>query len=142
MASLIAVISLLLIYVVPRFSEMFESFGAKLPLPTRIVMEASNYAPVILITVGIISAIFIFVLRAFEEKETVKIAVDKLLCTFPVIGALRRRVQSARLANMLSSLLRSGATVVDAIDLCIRSSFGTQIGLSLYEARQDIVEGR
>jgi len=108
-------IILLLTFVLPRFTPIFAQAGAQLPTPTRILIAigdfVSGYGTVILI--GILGA-FLVANRALKETRFA-MAFARTLLKLPIVGTLIRRVEAARLARTLGTLLRNGVGLVSAL---------------------------
>src|SRR5687767_5313980 len=100
-----AVITLILWKVVPAFTELFESMNADLPLPTRIVIGASqfvgNFGFFIIIGFFIVAA----VLRSYYKTPKGRHVVDGLLLKAPIFGPLLRKIAVARFTRTMSTLI-------------------------------------
>ncbi|MEM9495939.1 MAG: type II secretion system inner membrane protein GspF [Pseudomonadota bacterium] len=109
------VVTALMIFVVPKIVEQFNTFGAQLPLVTRIVIGISdsvvNYG-----LYGALAALLIGagVWRALKEKP-VRLAVDRQVLRLPVIGRLARAGDGARFSRTLATLTAGGAPLLDAL---------------------------
>jgi type IV pilus assembly protein PilC len=142
LSALGVVLAILFIYVVPNFAELFESFDAQLPKPTQWVIAAGEYAP------GIIFSLLIFICSSLLLSGTLKQqlqwqrTVDQSLLRVPLIGAMRAKVQTARLASTMTNLMASGASIIEILDLTISSFRGTQLGLTLERTKTAIVDGQ
>ena len=127
----------IMLFVVPAFKELFDSFGAALPLPTQIVINLSNFFVSYwwLIFGGIGAAVygFLYVMRtsiAFQHKW------DQLILKTPLFGELFRKAAVARWARTLATMFAAGVTLVDALD-----SVAGAAGNFVYErATMDIKE--
>src|SRR3970282_1379132 len=88
----VVVVIFLLIYVIPSFEQLFEGFGATLPLPTVIVLEASRIvrAYLLVMLAGLVAAVV--GLRFYYRTPGGKMAIDRLLLRLPVFGPLIRKV--------------------------------------------------
>jgi type IV pilus assembly protein PilC len=110
---------LMLVFMVPTLQATFEGLDVELPLPTRIIIGASDFmiAHTILVIIGLLG--FIALGSAFFRSKVGKEFLDKISVKLPLIGQLMREVQSARTARTLSSLLSSGVSVVPALSVTI-----------------------
>ncbi|BBO59105.1 type II secretion system F family protein [Mycoavidus sp. B2-EB] len=111
----------LMIWVVPTFQQIFESFGAPLPTPTRIVLSLSSaiahgIAPV---TFLIGSGIFIAAL-GLRRSTVLRTAYDHLRLTLPIIGPLLRQLAIARWTHALGTLLKAGTPLAEAFNSMTR----------------------
>lgn len=109
------VVTTLMIFVVPKIIDQFNSFGAELPFLTQIVVGLSNW----IVNYGLV-ALFIAVIsgvafwRAMKERQ-VKLVVDRFVLRLPVIGRLSRAVDGARFARTLATLFSGGAPLLDSL---------------------------
>ena len=138
----VIVTSILLIFVIPTFAEMFESFGSALPLPTQIVINISNfvkdYAILIFGTGGMLLGLFARFLKTPRGREVVHPIVLKL----PVFGDIVRKVAVARFTRTLGTMLSSGVPILDALYICGRTSGNAVVERDVQRARVAISEGK
>ncbi len=104
----VAVVIFLLIFVIPTFKSMFEGFGAALPLPTLIVLGASNFVRgnflyMIVVAVGVAVGI-----RMYYKTQGGRKTIDRILLSLPVFGILIRKVAVAKFTRTLGTLVSSG----------------------------------
>src|SRR6476661_2133279 len=101
----IIAISVLLIFVIPTFQAMFASVNLELPLPTRIVIGASqlliNYWWVILLVIGL----SVFGIRKYYATDDGKKRIDQMLLNAPVLGDLLRKSAVSRFTRTLGTLI-------------------------------------
>src|SRR5215510_6493807 len=113
----ILVVVFLLIYVIPVFAEMFDSFGGTLPAPTRFVMYLSALVQAyILYTVPLVVALFLL-FRRFYRTDKGRLMVDKLVLKLPVFGPLVQKVSVAKFTRTLGTLISSGVPIIDALEI-------------------------
>ena len=107
---------LMMIVVVPRFVEIFESLNTDLPLPTQILMACSDFLInrwyIVLILVPII---VIGLIRLFKQRK-VKNFIDTYMLSFKLIKDPVQKIISAKLARTLYTLISSGVPIVQAMD--------------------------
>jgi len=113
-----AVISLLLIFVIPRFETLLTSAGQELPLPTKIVLVMSHkmVSNAHFILVG--GGIGIYLLVRYIKSQEGRNFIDRLTFRAPIFGNLLQKSGVARFARTLQTLLASGVNLIDAIDIC------------------------
>ncbi len=108
----------LILLVVPKFKAMFEQLHAELPLPTRILLGIekvlSNYG---LIVLGIIILIIITIIFLYKTSYKFKYISDKILLKTPIIGKIIEYATLHRFLLTLSSLLKSGIPLLDALKI-------------------------
>ena len=108
----------LILLVVPKFKKIFEQLHAELPLPTKILLGIeyvmTNYGPLVLLLLFIIIFITIFF---YKTSYDFRYKVDKLLLKMPVIGPIIEYGTLHRFLLTLSSLLKSGIPLLDAMKI-------------------------
>ena len=108
----------LILLVVPKFKAIFEQLHAKLPLPTRILLGIeyvlSNYGPLVL---GIIIAVVMTIIFLYNTSKSFKYQADKILLKVVLIGKIIEFGSLHRFLLTLSSLLKSGIPLLDALKI-------------------------
>jgi len=134
-------ISVMLLFVIPIFAQMFEGVGAELPAMTRIVIGMSNLLKVWAIP-GLIIIIALFTItRRWHKTESGARAMDPLLLKMPVFGDLMKKQSIARFSRTLSTLLSSGVPIIDALEITARSSGNWVVEDAILKARTSIKGG-
>ena len=109
------VVTALMIFVVPKIIEQFNSFNAELPFLTKFVVGLSNW----LVSYGLISLVSIAVLAVGfwqgMKRPSFKLLVDRFVLRIPVIGRLSRSIDGARFARTLATLFSGGAPLLDSL---------------------------
>lgn len=123
------VVSVIMIFVIPAFKEVFTSFGADLPAPTLFVMAISEYfVKYWYLIFGITGGGIYFFMQAWKRNEKVQQFMDRLMLKLPVFGALVYKSVIARWTRTLSTMFAAGVPLVEALD-----SVGGAAGNSVYE---------
>src|SRR6266699_3458171 len=115
-------IAVLLIFVIPTFQSMFASVNLDLPLPTRIVIGASNILKNFwwaIIGLGIFG--FVAVKRYYTTSQG-KLQIDKLMLSMPVLGDLLRKSAVSRFTRTLGTLISSGVSILDGLEITARTA--------------------
>jgi type IV pilus assembly protein PilC len=109
------VVGVLTTFVVPKFIELFVNANQKLPLPTKVLVGVvdsfKNFWWVLIIGAASVVSSGIAALKV----ERIRLYIDGLLLRLPIIGTLNRKLQIARFARTLGSLLNGGVRIVSAI---------------------------
>ena len=111
----IATIFVLTAFVVPRMASMFIEMGQILPLPTRLLIGISDFAQRFWILLLIFAAGFIFFIKRSKSNKTAKKAIDRIRLKLPVIGRLTKSTELARFSGTLSTLLKNGVPILNAL---------------------------
>jgi len=107
----------MLMFLIPTFSGIFDDLGGKLPLPTRVVIGASDlltgYFPIVALGVG--AAVWCF--KRWKRSESGRRRWDRFKLRLPVFGKLARQTALARFGRSLAVLTSTGVPVVTALDI-------------------------
>ena len=129
------VLSVIMIFVIPSFKEVFTSFGAELPAPTLFVMAMSDgfihYWWLIFGTLFLGGYVFI---QSWKRSEKMQFFMDRLLLRLPIFGDLVMKSVVARWTRTLSTMFAAGVPLVEALD----SVGGTAGNLVFTQATQQI----
>jgi type IV pilus assembly protein PilC len=113
----VIVTTVIMIWVIPAFKDVFASFGAELPLPTQIVIWLSDmfvrYWYWVAAVLVISSILFI---RAWKRSPSMQISTDKLLLKLPLFGPVIRKAIIARWTRTLSTMFAAGVPLVESLD--------------------------
>ncbi len=133
---------LLLVFVVPQFSTLFEDMGASLPTPTRIVIAVGDlfrgYWWALLAIVALTAAGFQYML----SKPAVRANWDRRLLAWPLFGDLVWKLETARFCHTLSTLLENGMPLLGALGLAKEVVGNRRIASQLDEITDDLKRGR
>jgi type IV pilus assembly protein PilC len=137
------VVTVLLVKVIPTFKDMFAAFGhGSLPAPTQFVITMSEgfikHLFAIFFVTALIATGFVMLMRT----EGGKMGKDKLLLRLPLFGMLLRKVAVARFCRTLSTLLSSGVSILDALDIVAKTAGNRVVRDAIYLVRQKISEGK
>lgn len=112
-------VATLLIFVIPRLVGMFEDMGQVLPLPTRILINTSDFLRNYWWLIFTITGLLIFLLRRSGRLEHNKIFFDKFKLNFWIWGEIILKTEISRFTRTLSLLLSSGIPITSALNICI-----------------------
>jgi type IV pilus assembly protein PilC len=135
------VVGVILWKVIPTFANLFAGLGAQLPLPTRVVIAASNG----LVRFGpfLIAGMFLgaWGVKAFYATPRGRTVIDGLLLKVPVLGSLLRKIAVARFCRTLSTLLASGVSILEALDITARTAGNAIVEDAILTTRKSIERG-
>jgi len=135
------VVGVILWKVIPTFANLFAGLGAELPLPTRVVIALSNglvrYMPFVLTGIGA----FVFGLRAYYNTPSGRMNIDRLMLKAPVFGSMFRKIAVARFCRTLATLLASGVSILEALDITAKTAGNAVVEQALYATRKSIEGG-
>ncbi|MFY9395037.1 MAG: type II secretion system F family protein [Halanaerobiales bacterium] len=135
------VVIFLVVKIVPTFVGMFNSSGAALPLPTRILLGASDFLQTywwaLLLGIGGLLAIF----YSYRQTPSGELQLDKLILKIPVIGNMMQKVILSRFSSTLAILLGSGVDLISSLNI-VEDVVGNKVyANALVEARGQVREG-
>lgn len=133
----------LLLFVVPRFQELFKSFGKDLPAFTQMIVDLSNFlqAHGLMILVLIVLAIFGFK-RLKKRSPRFVYRLDQWTLKAPVVGMITKKVIIARMTRTLSTTLASGMSIIDAFD-CVNNVIDNTIyKAALQKVKEEVSAGQ
>jgi len=111
------VVTVIMLFVVPEFKNVFTSFGADLPAPTLMVIAISDaFVAYWYILFGIIAATVIGISAMYKRSEAMQIAVDRAVLQLPVVGDIIRKATIARWTRTLATMFAAGVPLVEALD--------------------------
>jgi type IV pilus assembly protein PilC len=136
------VTSILMIFVVPVFAEMFSGFGAELPAPTLIVMAISdNFVEYWYLVFGMPIAL-VYAIKAIYKTPKGRYQLDKLLLNLPAIGDVLRKGAVARFTRTFSTLSAAGVPILEAMDTVAETSGNVIIEEAVINAKDSISQGQ
>ena len=139
------VMAVLLTFVIPAFEGMFAEFGGgkdNLPVLTRALIAISNgfvsYLPFIIVALigGVVAVTY------DNRQPNGKRFFHKTFLQLPVIGNVLKKIAVARFTRTLGTLLQSGVPILDALEICARTSGNVIIESGIMHVRQSISEGK
>ena len=130
------VVTIIMIFVIPAFKEVFTSFGADLPAPTLFVMGISDYfVKYWWLIFGVVGGGFYFFMQAWKRNERVQQFMDRTMLKLPVFGELIEKSCVARWTRTLSTMFAAGVPLVEALD-----SVGGASGNYLYQSATERIQ--
>ena len=135
------VVVFLMVKVVPSFKEVFAQFGAELPLPTKILIQMSDFLSVgwpFLIVGGVLFYVAVTVAQRVEASAKI---IDAVLLKLPVMGDMLRKFAVARFSRTLGTLQKSGVNILEALDIVAKTAGNRVIEAAVMKARISIREG-
>lgn len=112
----------LMVFVVPTFAQQYAESGKELPFLTKIVVDMSDWliANWMEIIGGSIASTMAFM--SFKKSEFGANLLDRAILKAPIMGPLVQKIAVGRFSSTLSSMLNSGVDLLDALEICSRSS--------------------
>ncbi|HUV50315.1 MAG TPA: type II secretion system F family protein [Anaerolineae bacterium] len=138
----VIVVAIIMVFVIPVFEEMFTGMGGALPAPTQIVVNMSRFIKgnILYIIAAIVFIIFAF--KRFYKTDKGHVLIDDLSLRLPVMGMLLRKGAVSKFTRTMSTMLSSGVSILDALDIVAKTAGNRTIEAAVYDVRSGISEGR
>jgi len=131
----------MLMFIIPTFAKMFADFGAELPMPTKIVLGASNlirswWWAMLAGAIGTVIGI-----KRYYATDAGQHRIDAFMLKFPVIGDVLRKGSVARFTRTLGTLVSSGVPILDGLEITAKTAGNVIVQDAVMAARASIREG-
>jgi type IV pilus assembly protein PilC len=141
MSVAVIAIAVLLIFVIPVFQSMFEGVGMALPLPTRVVIGASDFLRGYWWAVMGGMGIGVWLFRRYYATSSGKLVVDRAMLRFPVLGDVLRKSAVSRFTRTLGTLISSGVSILDGLEITAKTAGNRVIQDAIMQSRTSIAGG-
>ena len=136
------VVSIIMIFVIPSFKEVFSSFGADLPTPTLMVIAMSEFfVQWWWLIFGGLGFGFYFFMQAWKRNEKMQMFMDRLLLKLPIFGDLVEKSVIARWTRTLSTMFAAGVPLVEALDSVGGASGNSVYSIATEKIQQEVSTG-
>jgi type IV pilus assembly protein PilC len=117
----IVLVTIIVLKVVPAFADFYGTFGAELPLSTRIIVSLSEFlrSQFLLVFGGLIAAVIVVV--AWVRQPGQQARFDHLVLGLPMLGNVAKKFATSQMARTLATLLGGGLPLVNALDIAAKS---------------------
>jgi type IV pilus assembly protein PilC len=138
----VGVIALLLIWVVPTFAKQFSDAGQELPEVTQLIINLSNgltnnWMEIVVAMTGIF-----FGLKRYFRTDKGRSAFDSGILKAPIIGDVMLKIAISRFCSIMSTMLLSGVSILEALNICASSAGNKKIEKMVYKIREEISRGK
>lgn len=137
----VAVVAVLLVGVIPQFSQMFDDLGSELPAATQMLVNLSNFLQHKWYILVIIVAAIVFGLKAFGKTEPGSLMYAKIGIKFPLFGNLTIKSAAATFSRTMATLMVSGISLIDAVEQVAKMINNRIIREALLDAKTQIAKG-
>ncbi len=138
----VVVVSILLLFVIPVFGELYGSMGKALPLPTQITINVSNWFRAYFFYIFALIAALAVAVRMYYKTENGRLVIDRLMLRLPVVGDLIRKVAVARFSQNMSVLLTSGVPILDGLAITAKTAGNKVVEQAVMKCRVSISQGK
>lgn len=141
----IAVVYGLMVFIIPKFKDMYEGFGGELPALTQLAISMSSFMSkwyggglIFAAIVGTATAVKL----TYSRSPAGRYRIDQFLLRLPKVGDLIRKIAVAKFARTFGTLLASGVSILDALDIVAKTSGNKVIEKAILNSKRDIESGK
>jgi len=137
----IAITAVLLLKVVPTFKGIFDSLGGTLPLPTLVLIFISDLLRKYFLYTLIVIGISIYLFKNYLKTQKGRYWFDQTILKLPVFGPLLRKIAVAKFSRTFSTLVKSGVTVLTALEIVSKTSGNKVVEESVINCSKSVRNG-
>ncbi len=138
---MVAVATIMMIFVVPRLSQIYKEFNTQLPLITRVLIAVSNivvnfWYVVLLLLVGLLWGFSLFRRTPFGKRK-----IDELSLRLPIIGPLSRQIMLTEFVRTLGLLVGAGVSILESLGVVSRVVGNEVVAGAVRDASREVEKG-
>jgi type IV pilus assembly protein PilC len=137
----IALVNVLLIFVIPVFAAMFADFGAKLPAPTQMLIDLSNFMKAYWWAIGIGAYGAYFFISKYVSTPNGRRQKDYFLIKAPIFGGLVHKIALSRFCRTYATLMRSGVPILRTLEIVAAASGKVQVEDACSDIAKHVSQG-
>ncbi|MCJ7804853.1 type II secretion system F family protein, partial [Patescibacteria group bacterium] len=138
---MLAVVAVMIIFVIPKLTTIYEEFQADLPTSTKILIAVSKFASHYWWLVAALLAGLVFLGRLLSKNPLLRRQFDELLFKLPIIGKLRKTMILTEFTRTLGLLIGSGILIVEAIEVTTKSLNSPNYEEKMKEVSKEVEKG-
>lgn len=142
LAIAVIVVGIILVFVIPVFTEMFDSMGGSLPAPTLLVVAMSDFVINNILYIIIALFGFIYFMKKAYRTQKGRIIMDDLALKLPIFGLLIKKVAVAKFTRTMGTMMSSGVSILEALDIVGRTAGNKTVEFAISDVKVGISEGR
>ncbi|HEX7199885.1 MAG TPA: type II secretion system F family protein, partial [Dongiaceae bacterium] len=136
------VVAIILLKVIPVFTQLFAGLGGEMPLITRVVIACSNFLARFFWLVALVIAAAVGAIIYYHRTYRGRRVLDGLLLRIPVIGMLLRKIAVARFCRTLATLTSSGVPILDGLEITAKTAGNAIVEDAVMAVRKSVEEGK
>ena len=137
----IGIVAAMLIFIVPTFASLYDSLGGTLPLPTRMLMGASNVLRRFFLLVLVAVIVLVFLFRRWKATDQGRYQLDRFKLKVKVFGPLFHKTALSRFSRTLSTLIRAGVPILQALEIVGETVNNMVISRAVRDVQDAVREG-
>ena len=138
---MMVLIAILIVWVVPQFTEFYKDFGADLPLLTRALISLSSFVTQKAILMLAVVALGVIMARAWMKTPAGRLAIDRFMVRVPVVGGVFHRFAISRFTRTLGTLIAGGIPAVTALLMSAKAVGNLEFEAKLIDVERKVREG-
>ncbi len=138
----VVVVIVLATFVMPKFVTFFKSFNAELPLPTRMLLSASNFVSHWWWAILAVILLIVIAAVSMRRSRAGKAWMDSMILRLPILGDLVKTAVIERVCRILSSMIRAGVALPEAMKVTAESANNAVYRDGLNLVREEMIEGQ
>lgn len=137
----IIITAVLLIKVVPTFKGIFDSLGGTLPMPTQVLIFASDLLRKYFLFSVLFLGVSIYLFKRYLKTQKGRYSFDRLILKAPVFGPLLRKLAVAKFSRTFSTLVKSGVSVLSALEIVSKTSGNKVVEEAVVNCSKSVRDG-
>ncbi len=133
--------AIMMIFVVPKLTAMYEDLGAELPLPTQILIDVSSFMAQFWWLLVILIGVGIFAFRMWIRTKPGRKKFDGFLLKLPILGIIRQKVSLTEFARTMGLLLGAGISLLQALEIVAKAMDNMVYRDALLECATQVEKG-
>lgn len=134
-------ILVMILFVIPKFSQVFETSGAPVPLPMQILMAVSSFFTAWWWALAGGILIIVFLVRRWKNSEKGRLTWDRKLLRLPIVGRLVNLIDVARFSRTLGTLMQNAVPLISALTLVKEVITNQVIGNTIEPIKNGVKKG-
>ncbi len=131
----------MLIFIVPTFASVFTSLGGELPLPTAMLVAASDYMKILIVPMVVCFVGFVVWWRKNKNKPYIRNFIDPLKLKIPIMGPFVKKIVLARFSRTFGSLLASGVPMLQCLEMTATTAGNVVVERALNNVQEAVKNG-
>jgi type IV pilus assembly protein PilC len=132
----------MLLFIVPTFASVFSNLGGELPLPTRLMVMASDFMKVAILPIIVVTFVFMWWWRKHKNDDNIRAFIDPLKLKIPIMGPFVKKISLARFSRTFSALLSSGVPMLQCLEMTSVTVGNRVLSKAILNVREAVRNGR
>ena len=140
-ALIVLIVGGMILFIVPMFKGMYAELGGTLPLPTKVLLAISSALTSLWYLVAVLVGLAVYGSRRWIRTESGRKRWDAIKLRLPVFGLLIHKTMLARFARTLGALVRSGVSILDALDIVSDTAGNAVMAAAIDDTKAAVAQG-